>query len=80
LGGAGQAALPMTISADYRRFMEACLHWADHAASQEERNSFLQMAKTWYEAALAIEQSTGLVSESEDLLERLRKSANRTTP
>ena len=63
----------MTASAEYRRFLEECLHWADTAASEKERASFLQLAKTWYEAALREEQSLGLISESKDLLEGLRK-------
>ena len=59
----------MTASAEYRRFLEECLHCADTAASEKERASFLQLAKTWYEAALREEQSLGLISESKDLLE-----------
>ena len=51
----------MTASAEYRRFLEECLHWADTAPSEKERASFLQLAKTWYEAALREEQSLGLI-------------------
>jgi hypothetical protein len=43
------------------------------ARSEKERASFLQLAKTWYEAGLSEEQSLGLISESKDLLEGLRK-------
>ena len=43
------------------------------ARSEKERASFLQLAKTWYEAALREEQSLVLISESKDLLEGLRK-------
>jgi hypothetical protein len=62
----------MTVSAEYRKLLEECLHWADTAPSEQERTSFLQLAKTWYEAALKEEQSLGLVGESKELLERLR--------
>jgi hypothetical protein len=62
----------MTASAEYRKLLEECLHWADTAPSEQERTSFLQLAKTWYEAGLREEQSLGLVGESKELLERLR--------
>ena len=56
--------MAMTSAGEYRKLLEECLHWADNAASEEERKSFLQLAKTWYEAALREEQSLGLVAKA----------------
>jgi hypothetical protein len=49
----------MSTATEYRRFLDECLHWTDNARSREERKTFLQMAKTWHEAALRLEQSLG---------------------
>jgi hypothetical protein len=46
----------------------AGLHWADEARSEKERSAFLQMPKTWYEVALRLEQSLGLI----EILRRIR--------
>ena len=63
----------MTTATEYRHFMDECLHWAANARSPEERNAFLQMAKTWYEAAIRLEQSLGRVRESRERVERSKR-------
>jgi hypothetical protein len=45
----------MPTAQDFRRMMDECLRSAAEAASEEERNAFLQMAQTWQCAALEIE-------------------------
>jgi hypothetical protein len=56
----------MTTATEYRRLQDECLHWAANATSDDERSAFLQMAKTWYEAALTMEQSLGHVRDRGD--------------
>jgi hypothetical protein len=63
----------MTTATEYRRFLDECLHWADKARSPDERKTFLQMAKTWHEAAIRLEQSLGRVRESRERVERTSK-------
>ena len=53
--------------------MQECLRWAAGATTDGERNSFLQMAKAWHEAALEVERSMGLVDESRQLLDRSKR-------
>jgi len=47
--------LRMTATAEYRGFRDECFRWAAKARSDEERCSFLEMAKTWHQAALVAE-------------------------
>jgi hypothetical protein len=35
----------------YRKYAEECLRWACDAGSDEERKAFLDMARTWTQAA-----------------------------
>ena len=63
----------MTPATEYRRLLDECLHWAANARTDSERTSFLQMAKTWHEAAVQLEKSLGLVKESRDLVERSKQ-------
>jgi hypothetical protein len=59
----------MTTSAnEFRRYLDEALHSAEKAKTPEQRASFLQMAKTWHEAALAAERGMGPVAESLDRL------------
>ena len=61
----------MSSASEYRHFMDECLRWAIDARSDEERTSFLQIAKTWHEAAMRLEQSLGRVRESRERVERV---------
>jgi len=56
----------MSAAQEYRHFMNECLHWAATARSEEERSTFLQMAKTWHEAALELERGLGFVADNRD--------------
>ena len=42
----------MTTVKEYRHFAEECLSWARDARSEEERKAFLDMARTWTQAAV----------------------------
>jgi hypothetical protein len=53
----------MYAAQEYRHFMKECLRWAATARSEEERGTYLQMAKTWHEAALELEQSVSLAPD-----------------
>jgi hypothetical protein len=64
----------MTSAREFRRYLDEALHLADKAATLEQRAAFLQMAKTWHEAALEAERSMGLVAESRDLLDRAKET------
>jgi hypothetical protein len=52
----------MGSSVEYRQYMDECLRAAAKASSEEERNSLLQLAQTWHEAATNLEASNGLAS------------------
>jgi hypothetical protein len=59
------------LSSDlYRQFMADRLRWAKSARNEKDRESYLQLARTWQEAALEIEQGLGLISEGEHLPQR----------
>jgi len=42
----------MYSSGEFREYAEECLDWACTACSDQERDIFLEMAKTWFEAAV----------------------------
>src|SRR5262245_24114767 len=64
------------LSSDlYRQFMADCLRWAKAARNEKDRATYLQLAKTWHEAALEIERGLGLISESEHLLQQPKREA-----
>jgi hypothetical protein len=44
----------MTTVAEYRKFAEECLRWADQAKTAEEKKAFLDMAQTWIKAAAKV--------------------------
>ena len=45
----------MTTAQEYRKFAEECLRWAAEADTEEDRNSFLELARDWTLAALRVE-------------------------
>jgi hypothetical protein len=45
----------MTTPKEYREYAQECLDWAKTAKSDKEREIFLQMARTWPEAARGAE-------------------------
>ena len=53
----------MASSNEYRKYMDECLRAAAKAASEDERQSLLQLAQTWHEAATNLEASAGLMEE-----------------
>lgn len=42
----------MSLSKEYKEYAEECMGWARTARSDRERAIFLQMSKTWMEAAI----------------------------
>jgi hypothetical protein len=41
-------------SKEYRELARECMRWADEAASEEDRQHFLAMAKAWVHAAVEL--------------------------
>jgi hypothetical protein len=42
----------MTTTAEFRQFAEECLRFAEQAKTEQERKAFLDMARTWTQAAV----------------------------
>jgi hypothetical protein len=42
----------MPSATEYREYADECFAWAKQAKTDSERDIFLQMARTWMEAAL----------------------------
>jgi hypothetical protein len=53
----------MTTADEYRDYAKECLRWADEAETDEQRQSFVDMARDWTLAALRLE---GLFGTSKD--------------
>ena len=45
----------MAAVSEYRKFADECLRWAAEAKSEDERDSFLGLARDWTLAALRLE-------------------------
>jgi len=48
-------------SDEYREFANECMGWAKTARTDRERDLFLDIAKTWLEAAVRLEARRGIV-------------------
>jgi hypothetical protein len=46
----------MITSHEYRQFARACVEWAVETDTDEDRKSFLALAKDWTFAAMAIDR------------------------
>jgi hypothetical protein len=44
-----------TTAKEYREFADECLRWATEVDSEDDRNSFLDMARDWTLAAMRLE-------------------------
>lgn len=53
----------MTTADEYRLFAWECLEWAEEAATDGERQSFLDMARDWTLAAFRLD---GVLSTGQD--------------
>jgi hypothetical protein len=53
----------MTTADEFREFARECLQWADEAETDDQRQSFLDMARDWTLAAFRLE---GLVSPGQE--------------
>ena len=49
----------MTTASEFREYARECLAWADEAETDEQRQSFLNMARDWTLAALRLEGRLG---------------------
>jgi hypothetical protein len=45
----------MTTANEFRDYAKECLRWADQAETDDQRQSFLDMARDWTLAALRLE-------------------------
>jgi hypothetical protein len=43
----------MSTPDDYRAMAEECFRWARHAQTEDKRQAYLDVARTWLEAASA---------------------------
>jgi hypothetical protein len=68
----------MTTAKEYREFAMECLKWADEAEADNDRNSFLEMARDWTLAAIRLEG--GLTPEAVRPDKNLRERAQRVSP
>ena len=48
---------------ELREYADECIGWARSARTDNERDIFLQMARTWTEAATRLEGTLGIVDE-----------------
>jgi hypothetical protein len=56
----------VTTAQEYRELADECLGWAKTAKTNQERDIFLQMARTWLEAATI---AAGIVSSRKSVLQ-----------
>ena len=55
-----------TTAKEYREFAAECLRWATEVDSEEDRKSFLDMARDWTLAAMRLEGTLMPQGTSED--------------
>jgi hypothetical protein len=48
---------------ELRGYADECIGWARTARTDQERDIFLQMARTWIEAAVRLERTLGSIDE-----------------
>jgi hypothetical protein len=52
-----QSSTEVPSPVEYRAFADECLRWANKVRNQEERNTLLEIARTWMQAALKLESA-----------------------
>jgi hypothetical protein len=45
----------MATAKEFQEFADECMRWAAEARTEDQRQSFLQMARAWTQAALRLE-------------------------
>ena len=55
----------MTTAPEFRKFADECLRWADEAETDDDRQSFLDMARDWTLAALRLEGAFSPVQDGQ---------------
>ena len=53
----------MSSPKELREYADECIGWARSARTDNERDIFLQMARTWIEAATRLERTLSIVDE-----------------
>jgi hypothetical protein len=53
----------MSSASEYRQYARECVESAAKASTEVERRTFLDMARTWENAALAIEEQDRLLTK-----------------
>jgi hypothetical protein len=56
----------MTTADEYRDYAKECLQWAEEAETDDERQSFLDMARDWTLAALRLEGIFGTSKDTDE--------------
>jgi hypothetical protein len=64
---------------EYRAYADECFGWAKKAQTEKEREIFLQMAKTWMEAALIARERDPSVLPPSDLTQSTPDKDSNTT-
>jgi hypothetical protein len=57
------AGLLVSSPKEEREYADECIGWARTARTDQERDIFLQMARTWIEAAVRLERTLGIIDE-----------------
>jgi hypothetical protein len=72
----GVGVIAMTTSREYRQFARECTKWAEETDTKEARKAFLDLARDWSFAALAVDR---VEKETAESLDRFRSRGFRTT-
>jgi hypothetical protein len=62
----------MTTAEEFREYAKECLQWADEAETDDQRQSFLDMARDWTLAAMRLDGMLGQ-KDSDQPFEHLRQ-------
>jgi hypothetical protein len=62
----------MTTADEFREYAKECLQWADEAETDDQRQSFLDMARDWTLAAMRLDGRLGQ-KDSDQPFEHLRQ-------
>ena len=58
---------------EFREYADKCSRWAGTAKSEHERDFFLNIARTWLDAALRVEMTLAIIDEHTERAEITKK-------